>query len=664
MNSFLLLGLIFLESLPNSCYAEEGPLSSRVVIVLDASGSMWGQIEGEAKIGIAKRVVGELVRGLDSSVELGLTVYGHRSKGDCNDIESLVPVGKVEPQSFLKTVEGISPKGMTPLSQAVIHAAEELRYSEQKATVVLVSDGIETCNLDPCKVAEELERAGVDFTAHVIGFDVSDPAAKAQLSCLAEKTGGKFLSASDAASLKSSLETVVAEAVEVSQPVVLENVELVAVHAPGEQPLEQVYWKVFQLNSAGEDQGGPIEQGGGSSPKYHLEPGRYRAEVESLNGKARAEKRFEVSTDQTSREEVVLAEEGVIAPVAVHSPGGEPITDGLYWKVFPMESEGAIEESKAVTYGGGSTPEYQLLPGKYRATVESTNGKAKAEQIVEVVAGKRVSAEVVLPLEGKVKLVAVTETGGKALTDMYWNIYEVGSGIEERGAKVTYGGGASPEYLLLPGKYLASVESVNGKATAEQVIEVEGGKTKTVEVIIAQEGVIQLRAVTEAGGKPLQRVYWNLFTVVPADSMEEAVKVTYGGGDTPEYRLLPGTYKAVGESVNGMAKVEQEVTVSAGKKQVVDVLFPAEGEVELVAVEQAGGSPLRGGYFEVKTIVPADSLETPTTVQRGGGNPKFRMLPGKYIAQVKFQKNTFESEIEVLPGKRLRHEIVVTGEKS
>jgi Ca-activated chloride channel family protein len=59
------------------------------IIVLDASGSMWGQINGEAKIDIAKRVVSDLLSTLDPSLELGLVAYGHRRKGDCTDIESL-----------------------------------------------------------------------------------------------------------------------------------------------------------------------------------------------------------------------------------------------------------------------------------------------------------------------------------------------------------------------------------------------------------------------------------------------------------------------------------------------------------------------------------------------------------------------------------------------
>ena len=181
------------------------PPSARVVLVLDASGSMWGQIDGRPKIVIARQVIHELLDDWDLSVHLGLTAYGHRREGDCGDIESLIPPDTVDPARVRAAVDAINPKGKTPLSDAVIHAARQLRFTEEKATVILVSDGIETCDRDPCEVARELEAAGADFTAYVIGFDVTEQKAQDQLRCLAENTGGEFTLAGDASSLGEAL---------------------------------------------------------------------------------------------------------------------------------------------------------------------------------------------------------------------------------------------------------------------------------------------------------------------------------------------------------------------------------------------------------------------------------------------------------------------------
>ena len=193
--------------------------SAKVVFVLDASGSMWGQVDGKAKIAIAKEVLNELVDGLPQDMQVGLFAYGHRTKGDCEDIEMLVPVGPIDARAMKAKVAALNAKGKTPLSAAVTQAAKALRYTEEKATVILVSDGLETCNADPCGLAAELAMSGVDFTVHVVGFDISKEE-QSQLRCLADKTGGLFLAAGNARSLRDALTQTVAKTKEPPKPVV------------------------------------------------------------------------------------------------------------------------------------------------------------------------------------------------------------------------------------------------------------------------------------------------------------------------------------------------------------------------------------------------------------------------------------------------------------
>lgn len=109
--------------------------SADTVIVYDASNSMWGQIEGEAKVTIAHRVLSDLVTEWDESEPLGLVAYGHRREGDCSDIETVVPPGPVDREALLARIESIAPGGKTPLSAAVRHAAEALEYRDAPATV-------------------------------------------------------------------------------------------------------------------------------------------------------------------------------------------------------------------------------------------------------------------------------------------------------------------------------------------------------------------------------------------------------------------------------------------------------------------------------------------------------------------------------------------------
>ncbi len=181
--------------------------AQQTLLILDASGSMWGQIEGKAKIDIAKEVVKKTVKNFEDT-ELGLMAYGHRKKGDCKDIEILTSPKKDNAQNISKMVDGISPKGMTPMGASVLMAAESLKYTEQKATVILVSDGIETCDVDLCELGKKLEKTGVDFTAHVIGFDMTKKQTTG-LECLAHETGGTFTLAKNADDLGEALEKTV-----------------------------------------------------------------------------------------------------------------------------------------------------------------------------------------------------------------------------------------------------------------------------------------------------------------------------------------------------------------------------------------------------------------------------------------------------------------------
>ncbi|QIB34276.1 vWA domain-containing protein [Ancylobacter pratisalsi] len=197
-----LLAALFLSS--GTAHAE----APRTIIVMDGSGSMWGQIDGRAKLEIARETVAKVLGTLPPDQELGLMAYGHRTKGDCSDIELIVPPAKGTAGVIGEKVYSMRFLGKTPLSAAVRQAAEALRYGEEAATVVLVTDGLETCNADPCALGRELEAAGLDFTAHVIGFGLTKEEGT-KVACLAKNTGGRYIEASNANALRDALASTV-----------------------------------------------------------------------------------------------------------------------------------------------------------------------------------------------------------------------------------------------------------------------------------------------------------------------------------------------------------------------------------------------------------------------------------------------------------------------
>jgi Ca-activated chloride channel family protein len=143
-------------ALPTQAAAGGATNAPGVLFILDASGSMKAKIGNQEKMAIAKDVMTSILRDLPDTIQVGLEVYGHRAKGDCGDIELIAPVGRINKTALTQRIQAIDPKGMTPITQALQVAAEQLKTAEQETTVVLVSDGEETCKGDPCAAVGSL----------------------------------------------------------------------------------------------------------------------------------------------------------------------------------------------------------------------------------------------------------------------------------------------------------------------------------------------------------------------------------------------------------------------------------------------------------------------------------------------------------------------------
>ncbi len=171
---------------------------TRLLYILDASNSMWGQIDGTAKIDTARKVLRDSLAGLPDKVTPGLMLYGHRRKGDCSDVELRAPFGAASRAEIMEMIQGITPRGKTPISRALGMAGEAFGDgAEGNRSVLLISDGIETCGENACAAAERLAREGIGLQINVIGFDV-DREAREQLQCIARAGNGRYFDARSA----------------------------------------------------------------------------------------------------------------------------------------------------------------------------------------------------------------------------------------------------------------------------------------------------------------------------------------------------------------------------------------------------------------------------------------------------------------------------------
>jgi hypothetical protein len=177
-----------------------------IEIVLDMSGSMWGQIEGRAKYEIAREIVAATVKELPIEVDVGVRVYSHRS-GDCRDSELLGSIGRQDREVLVEKIASLKPgKGKTPIGYSLEQVADDLRGLEGSKAILLVSDGLETCGGDPVAAAHALCAAGVDIQVHTVAFDVgSETEAVEQLKQVAAAGCGQFFLAEGAIELRQAL---------------------------------------------------------------------------------------------------------------------------------------------------------------------------------------------------------------------------------------------------------------------------------------------------------------------------------------------------------------------------------------------------------------------------------------------------------------------------
>ena len=192
--------------------------ATNILFVVDASGSMWEQVDGKPKITIAKQVLSDTLAALPAQPRLGLMTYGRRSKGDCSDIEVLSPIGKDSHAAIAAKVAALTPKGETPIAASLAKAAGQFQKSSADHNqIVLITDGAEECRGDPCAAARQLVSTGLDLHINVVGFSLQKKE-RAAVECVAREGNGQYYDAKDAAGLTSAMKSVSSDVLQPTRP--------------------------------------------------------------------------------------------------------------------------------------------------------------------------------------------------------------------------------------------------------------------------------------------------------------------------------------------------------------------------------------------------------------------------------------------------------------
>jgi Ca-activated chloride channel family protein len=197
-----------------SCESLLAQDKTRILFVFDASNSMNGYWERERKIDIATKLLSETLDEVGSSdnFELALRVYGHRTKHipgqqDCDDTELVVPFMPANNLVIKQALGRIIPQGTTPIARSLEKAAEDFPDDKNcRNIIILITDGIEACDEDPCAVSRALQKKGIILKPFIIGIGIEDKY-KGTFECV-----GNYYDASGEENFKNVLRVVITQA--------------------------------------------------------------------------------------------------------------------------------------------------------------------------------------------------------------------------------------------------------------------------------------------------------------------------------------------------------------------------------------------------------------------------------------------------------------------
>ncbi len=196
----------------NRSFAQQ-PNKTRILFLLDASGSMYAQMGKDIRMNVAKRLLSKMVDSIRNTpnLEIALRVYGHtttKDKQNCRDTKLEIPFGKSNHDAMKGKLMSIRPLGTTLIAYSLQEAAFDFPPDPRcRNVIILITDGLEECNGDPCAVSEALQRRGVILRPFIIGVGL-DKEFGAKFECV-----GRFFDATTEEGFDDVLRVVISQAI-------------------------------------------------------------------------------------------------------------------------------------------------------------------------------------------------------------------------------------------------------------------------------------------------------------------------------------------------------------------------------------------------------------------------------------------------------------------
>jgi hypothetical protein len=515
--------------------------------VVDASKGMSEKIDDTTKLAAVKLAVGESLSAYQDRLSFGLLAFGHRQTSNCADTQLLAKPGDFNSKTKDKLLGGIKSKGQVPIAASLTDAAKA--GSQGKLDIVLIAGALDSCTADYCGTAELLKKKTPALRIHVLAFDAKATETLAPLTCIAEKTGGRYVAAANVAELKQGFNILLdAAASPAASPTPVANAP-----APPSAPAKPN----DVTASVGADIPAPSEAVAGGGEVAIVGP-LDNPVVEPAPGQSEVQKSVAAPPQQKP------AAPALPVPVtfqATLTEGGPKLQTGITWRVFAND-RAPNGTHKLLSTHREASPTAALLPGDY--LVNAAYGLSNLTKLVKVESGKSIEETFVLNT-GALKLGALLDEQPLPPGAVHFDI--MSDEEDQFGNRRTVLANAKPGLVirLNAGAYHVVSTYGDANATVRADVTVEPGKLTEATVKHAAAAVT-LKLVQEGGGEALADTQWTILT-----TSGDMVKETTGA--LPTHILAEGNYAVVAR--HGGLSYTSRFSVESGQPKQIEVVVEA-----------------------------------------------------------------------------------------
>ena len=613
------------------------------IIVVDGSGSMWGNLgtDKRPKIEMVREALRALLPSLRTDARVGLSSFGHRRRGNCGDAEVIVPP---EPDSAVRMsvpVEKMNAMGKAPIALALRESANAIAGASP-ASIVLIVDDLDNCGQDICAMVGELHASNPGLVVHTVALGFDKPKLD-QISCVAQQTGGKLWDAQDAAGFDSALGQAVnlanlQNAPSATEPETAQGESPADKPDPGAPPglylsaglgeqsatLDSpVHWRITR---SGAD-GALIRDTRAAALYEKLEPGTY--DIEAQLGLAKARQTVEIAANAATQVRINL-NGGVLKMQARSTNSAAPLPSPIF-TVTPAGAD-AANTSAPLWVGRDTHPEIVLPSGDYNVTAQ--NGIARQQSKLTIAAATGTSFNSMLQ-SGSLELSATrgaTPGQGDPVTEGVTFILSQDDPDAPNGRReVARSAAAAPTFMLPAGTYYVNARTPSAEVREQIAIGAGDIVKRAVPLSLAH-----VKLAATLGGKPAPDSSAITFRVIRLDGESREIARTIA--KEPEFDLSAGRYRL--EAALGASNViaATEIALAAGQAQ--NISLPLEGG-SVTLKRDASGAATGDVYWEVRDekqrAVLRSSQPQPTAV----------LAPGRYVVSAETSDQPLRNTIEI-----------------